>query len=111
MLITKGKVISYATLCLALTPLFARAQAQPAAAPTGPQFQVLTQVHFDTKADFTIEQWKAVEKEYFDKVTAKNDLIMTSNVLMHYFSTDNSEVWFSTTYRTWEDIDKSDVKT
>ena len=110
MLIAKRNVIFHATLCLALTPIFAEAQA-PAAPPTGPQFQLVTQVHFNTKADFTIEQWKAVEKEYFDKVTAKNDLIMTSNVLVHYYSTDNSEVWFSTTYRTWEDIDKAEVKT
>jgi hypothetical protein len=110
MFIAKLKGILYATLCLALMPTLAGAQAQTAP-PTGPQFQVLTQVHFNSQADFTPEQWKAVEKEYFEKVTAKNDLIMTSNVLVHYYSADNSEVWFSTTYRTWEDIDKADAKT
>jgi hypothetical protein len=110
MFIAKLKGILCATLCLALMPTLAGAQAQ-SAPPTGPQFLVVTQVHLNTKSDFTIEQWKAIEKEYFEKVTAKNDLIMSSNVLVHYYSTDQSELWFSTTYRTWEDIDKADAKT
>jgi hypothetical protein len=71
---------------------------------------ILTKVHFNQKADFTVEQWKAHEKEYLDKVISKNDLIVGATVLVHYYSNDNSEVTFATTYRSWEDIEKADAK-
>jgi hypothetical protein len=76
----------------------------------GPQFLVVTRVHFNPNTEFTFDQWKAHEKEYFDKVTQKNDLIVGANVLVHFYTNDNSEVLFSATYRTWEDIEKAGVK-
>jgi hypothetical protein len=98
----KFKSIGIAVLCMALPTLIW--------GQTAPKFLVLTKVHFDQKADFTVEQWKAHEKEYFDKVTNKNDLIVGTTVLVHYYSNDNSEVMFATSYRTWEDIEKADAK-
>jgi hypothetical protein len=99
----KSKGIISTMLCLALLPSLLWAQ-------NDPQWLILTRFHFDPKADFTVEQWKAHEKEYFDKVTQKNDLIVGSNVLVHYYTNDNSEVMFATTYRTWDDIEKADAK-
>lgn len=92
-----------ALLCLALFPFLAWSQ-------NDPQFLVVTRVHFNPKAGVTFDQWKAHEKEYFDKVTSKNDLIVGSNVLVHYYTNDNSEVLFSSTYRAWDDIEKAGVR-
>lgn len=75
-----------------------------------PQFLVVTRVHFNPKSGVTFDQWKAHEKEYFDKVTAKNDLIVGANALVHYYTNDNSEVLFTSTFRTWDDIEKSNAK-
>ena len=77
-------------LCLALLPSLGWAQ-------NDPQFLVVTRVHLNTKADFTVDQWKAHEKEYFEKVTQKNDLIVGANVLVHYYTNDNSEVLLTST--------------
>ena len=92
-----------AMLCLALLPAALWAQ-------NDPQFLVLTRVHFNRQTEFTPDQWKAHEKEYFDKVTQKNDLIVGTNVLVHYYTDDNSEVLFATTYRTWADLEKAEAK-
>lgn len=99
----KSKGIIITMLCLTFLPTLLGAQ-------NDPKLLILTKVHFNSKADFTVEQWKAHEKEYFDKVIQKNDLIVGTNVLVHYYSNDNSEVMFATTYRTWEDIEKADAK-
>jgi hypothetical protein len=90
-------------LYLFLTPalLFAQNDAK---------YVVITRAHFNMKSDLTLDDWKATEKEYFDKVTAKNDLIVGANVLMHFYTGDNSEVLIVTTYRTWDDIDKASAK-
>lgn len=79
-------------------------------AQNDPQFMVVTKAHFDPSSKFSFDEWKAVEKEYFDKVTAKNDLIIASNVLVHFYTDDNSEVLFVTVYRSWDDIEKANEK-
>lgn len=61
--------------------------------------------------DFSMDEWKSVEKEYFDKVTMKNDLIESSNVLMHLFTADNSEIKFVNVYSLWDNIDKAADRT
>lgn len=101
---TTSRGIISTMLCLALLlPSLLWAQSDP-------QFLILTRFHFNPQSDFTVEQWKAHEKEYFDKVTKKNDLIVGTNVLMHFYTNDNSEVMFATTYRTWDDIAKADAR-
>ncbi len=39
-----------------------------------------------------LSDWLEIEKEYFDKVIMKNDLIIGSGVYFYYFSTDDTEV-------------------
>lgn len=56
--------------------------------------------------DFSMDKWLAVEKEYFDNVINKNEFIESSNVLMHYFTEDNSEIKFINVYSSWENIEK-----
>jgi hypothetical protein len=103
MIIKKSNGITRVMLCLALLPSLVFGQ-------NDPQYLVVTRVHMNPTTDFTIDQWKAHEKEYFDKVTQKNDLIVGTNVLMHHYTSDNSEMLFVTSYRTWADIEKADAK-
>jgi hypothetical protein len=69
-----------------------------------PVYITVTTMHwnFDSQDD-----WEKTEKEYFDKVTSKNDLIIGSEFLVHYYTESNTEVLLVTVYKTWEDILKS----
>ena len=92
-----------AMLCMTFLPSVLVAQ-------NDPQLLVVTRAHFNPASGFTAEEWRAHEKEYFDKVTLKNDLILRTNVLVHFYTNDNSEVLFVTAFRSWEDIQKANAK-
>lgn len=80
--------------------------AQDDAQPNVPQYVAVTTNHWNMdKEDFSMTEWKALQKEYFDKVTSKNEYIISSNVLTHYFTADNTEVINVATYASWENID------
>jgi hypothetical protein len=49
----------------------------------------------------------ATLKEYHDKVTMKNELILHSWSMQHYFSEDSREFVVIAEYANWNDIDKS----
>ncbi|HEU4790961.1 MAG TPA: hypothetical protein VFS71_14845 [Flavobacterium sp.] len=53
------------------------------------------------------KDWKATEQEYFDKVTSKNDLIIGSEILTHYYTGNSTEVIMVNVYKTWDDIEKA----
>jgi hypothetical protein len=57
-----------------------------------------------------MDGWKALEKEYLDKVTKKNDLIIGQEVLRHYFTADNTEILLVTAYESWDAIEKAEAK-
>ncbi len=63
-------------------------------------------VDFDYK-DGSVKDWKAIEKEYFDKVTSKNEYLLGTNVLTHLYTEDNSEVIFVRVCKNWGDIEKA----
>jgi hypothetical protein len=92
-----------AIFCTGLLPCALNAQSMP-------KIMTVTRVHFDPNSGHTFDEWKAVEKEYFDKVTLKNDLILGANVLVHFYTNDNSEVLIVSTYASWEDIEKASGK-
>ena len=73
-----------------------------------PPVIVVTTAHvdFDYK-EGSMKDWKAIEKEYFDKVTSKNEYLMNTNVLMHLFTEDNSEVKFVRVCKNWGDIERA----
>ena len=52
-------------------------------------------------------QRAAVVKEYHDKVTMKNELILRSWSMVHYFSDDSREFVTINEYANWNDIDKA----
>lgn len=53
------------------------------------------------------KDWLKTEQEFYDKVTSKNDLIIGSEILTHYYTADNTEILHILVYKTWEDIEKS----
>nr|WP_294937821.1 hypothetical protein [uncultured Flavobacterium sp.] len=72
-----------------------------------PYYLTATTMHWNENlANFSQDEWKAAEKEYFDKVIMKNEFIKGSNVVTHYFTADNTEIIFVYLFEKWEDIDK-----
>ena len=57
--------------------------------------------------DFSMEEWKAVEVEYHEKVVMKNEYILSTTVLQHHFTEDSSEVLFITVYPTWSAMEEA----
>jgi len=62
-------------------------------------------------ADFSMQDWKAVELEYFNKVTLQNEYILSTTVLQHHFTGDSSEVLFITVFSSWNNIDLATQRT
>jgi len=60
--------------------------------------------------DFSMDEWKDVEVEYHEKVTMKNEHILSATTLLHYFTSDNSEVVFITVYPSWSAIEEAAKK-
>lgn len=73
--------------------------------PPKPVFITFTTLHRNLNTD--AKDWKATEQEYFDKVTSKNDLIIGSEILTHYYTENSSEVILVNVFKTWEDIEKA----
>ena len=55
--------------------------------------------------DGSFDEWLSLEKEFHEKVTMKNDLILGASFLNHYFTADNSEAKVVRTYKSWADIE------
>lgn len=73
--------------------------------PPKPVYITMTTLHRNLNTDG--KDWKATEQEYFDKVTSKNDLIIGSEILTHYYTENSSEIILVSVYKTWEDIEKA----
>jgi len=73
-------------------------------------YLVLTTLHSNPDVEGTNDEWLALEKEYHDNVTMKNDLILGSGLYFHYFTPDASEVIAVTVYGSWDAIEKADEK-
>ena len=70
-----------------------------------PVFITTTTMHFNLNADGT--DWLKTEKEYFDKVTSQNELVVAAHVVTHLYTEDNTEVKFVYVYNSWADIEKA----
>ena len=90
-------------------PIFSSAQDGSEEQPET-YYLTVTKAHFNFDKEVKYADWLASEKEYFDKVTKKNDLILGSGIYTHYFTPDNSEVFFVDLYKTWNDIEESGTK-
>jgi len=54
----------------------------------------------------SLEDWKATEKEYFDKVTSKIDLLLSHEFLISNIKNDFSDIKVINVFGSWEDIAK-----
>ncbi|MBN4070601.1 hypothetical protein JYT76_02855 [Olleya sp. AH-315-F22] len=89
----KGIIVFF---LIATTPIFSQEQL----------YISVTTLHRDmTLENFSMEDWKSVEVEYHEKVTMKNEHILSATTLLHYFTPDNSEVVFITVYPSWTAIE------
>ena len=71
----------------------------------------VTKLHWNMdNKNFSNDEWKAVEKEYLDKVVKKNPFIIGQEILMHSFTEDNTELLLVTTYENWDGIEKAGDK-
>ncbi|MBT8279174.1 MAG: hypothetical protein KJO41_09235 [Bacteroidia bacterium] len=89
-------------MLLLITPsIFAQDQARP-------EYITVMTMHWNMdNDDFDMDEWIATEKEYLEKVTKKNELIIGSSFYLHLYSEDNTELIFVQSFANWEDIDKA----
>lgn len=73
-----------------------------------PVYITMTTTHWNDDPETDFSGWLDTEKEYFEKVIKKNDLVMSSGVYTHYFTPDNSEIVMVNVYKNWADIEKAE---
>jgi hypothetical protein len=101
-----NKLFLAAFIMMLLVSKFSYAQEQK------PVYITATTMHWNTDMkNFSMDEWKAVEKEYLEKVVKKNPFIRSQLVLTHYFTADNSEIILVNSYESWTDIEKASEKT
>jgi hypothetical protein len=101
------KIMRSTAIALSIAFLFnISLMAQEDSEPKAPKFIVATTLHWDLGGDTPSQKdWKATEKEFFDKVTSKNEYILGTGVMVHFFTADNSELIFVASYGSWADIE------
>ncbi len=78
---------------------------------TSQYYVSVTTMHWNMELeDFSMDEWKSVEMEYHEKITMKNEHILSSTVLQHHFTGDSSEILFVTVYPSWLAIEKATEK-
>lgn len=97
----------YSSLLFAVLAIlwFNNLQAQEASEEFEPMYVTISTLQSVENVNF--KKWNEVEREYFDKITKNNDLIISQEVLMDYFSPNFSEVKVITFFKSWEDIETS----
>lgn len=89
------------TLLLCNTSTFAQEQ-------TRPEFLTVTTMHWNMdNKDFKMDEWKAVEKEYLDKITMKNEHVSGASYYLHRMTPDNTELLYVRSYPSWEAVGKA----
>ena len=79
--------------------------------PKTVKYYVVTTLHWNMDyEDFDMDTWKATEKEYLDKVTKKNEDILTTSVYLHHTTPDNTEILYVQGFESWNAIHTSAEK-
>ena len=105
---TKKTILSLLTFTLLLfcSITFAQEEEQKR-----PQYVTVTTMHWNMDyEDFDMDTWKALEKEYLDKVTMKNEHLMGASIFLHKLTPGNTELLYVQTYKDWDGIDKADER-
>lgn len=78
---------------------------------TTQQYLTVTTLHWNMDMeDFSMKEWKSVEKEFLDKVSLKNDYLLATSTSLHFMSEDNTEVLYVQLFDSWNAIDLSNKK-
>lgn len=78
---------------------------------SGQQYLAVTTLHWNMDMeDFSMKDWIAVEKEFTEKVTQKNEYILATNTALHFMTADNTELLYVQLFNSWNDIDKSSAR-
>ena len=101
---TTIKIFAAAAIMLLLSTPRLIAQERPA-------YVTATTMHWNMDyEDFSMAEWIATEKEYLDKVTKKNEHVLSAAFYLHRYTTDNTELVYVQTYANWEGIDKATAR-
>ncbi len=72
-----------------------------------PMYLTATTMYWNSDSDMSMDDWKAGEKEYMDKVTKKNEYILWAGYATHLMTPNSNEVTYAQTYPSWEAIEKA----
>ncbi len=71
-------------------------------------YLTVTTMHWNMDLeDFSMKDWIAIEKEFLDKVTKKNEFVLAATTAHHYLTADNREVLYVQLFSSWEAIEKA----
>lgn len=76
----------------------------------GPKYFTVTTMHWNPDSDMSMDEWKAGEKEYMEKVTSKNEHVMGAWYYTHLLTPNSNEVLYVQSFSSWEAIDKATAK-
>lgn len=100
------KIFQVFTFVLLLNiPSFLMAQEQEA--DFVPAYILVHRVHLANQGEIDFDSWLETEMEYYEKVTAKNDLILHAGVYKHYLTPNSSELLFLTVYDSFADFENA----
>tara|TARA_R110000868_G_scaffold89492_3_gene249105 strand:- start:15429 stop:16220 length:792 start_codon:yes stop_codon:yes gene_type:complete len=72
-----------------------------------PAYLTVTTMYWNPDSDMSMDDWKAGEKEYMDKVTKKNEYILWGGYVTHLMTPNSNEVVYAQSYPSWEAIEKA----
>ncbi|MFY0713261.1 hypothetical protein J1D01_06265 [Seonamhaeicola sp. NFXS20] len=72
-----------------------------------PEFITATKMYWNKNYDATPAEWRAAEKEYMEKVTSKNEHIVSAGYYTHLFTENSNEILYVQSYPSWESIEKA----
>lgn len=73
-----------------------------------PEFMSVTTMHWNMdKEDYSLDKWKAIEKEFMEKVTKKNEHVMSASFYIHLMTADSRELLYVQSYKDWEAMGKA----
>lgn len=76
-----------------------------------PVYVTATTMHWNMdNDDFEMSEWIATEKEFLDKVTMKNEHVLSAAFYLHRYTADNTELVYVQTFATWDAIDKATAR-
>ena len=96
-------IVIFTMLLLFSTTIFAQDEMKR------PMYVVATTLHWNMDNDEPGD-WMAIEKEYMDKVTKKNEHVMSGRFYTHLMTDNSTELMYVQTFANWDAIDKASAR-